>query len=331
MRALVVEDSEDDVFFITRELKRGGLMLEVRRVADAKAMKEALAEQAWDVVISDYRIPGFGGREALSLCQEAGLDVPFIVVSGAMGDETAVEMVKAGAHDYVMKENLGRLAGSVKREVEAARDRRERRRMEEASAHLAAIVEACEDAIISEGLHGTITSWNSGAERLYGYSAEEMIGRPISLLVPADRAGEQEEILKDVCAGKALGPLETFRIRKGGIVVEVSLRISPMRNRNGEVVGSAVIARDISKRKQEERDRTQLIHELSDALAKVKTLKGLLPICAGCKKIRDDAGYWEAVESYLQKHTDAEFTHALCEDCVRRLYPDIAGQVLATG
>jgi hypothetical protein len=88
------------------------------------------------------------------------------------------------------------------------------------------------------------------------------------------------------------------------------------------VTGISAIERDITARKREEQERVKLIGELTEALGNIKTLKGLLPICASCKKIRDDHGYWQKVESYISDHTQAEFTHGICPDCLRRLYPE---------
>jgi PAS domain-containing protein len=96
---------------------------------------------------------------------------------------------------------------------------------------------------------------------------------------------------------------------------------------DGKPVLQAVV-RDITARKQNEVERNQLIQDLHDALANVKSLSGLLPICASCKKIRDDKGYWSQVESYVEKHSDATFTHGICPDCIKKLYPDLAKSVL---
>jgi len=96
---------------------------------------------------------------------------------------------------------------------------------------------------------------------------------------------------------------------------------------DGKPVLQAVV-RDITGRKQNEAERNKLILDLQDALANVKSLSGLLPICASCKKIRDDKGYWSQVESYVQKHSDATFTHGICPDCIKKLYPDLAESVL---
>jgi len=322
LRVLIVEDSEDDTLLMVRELQRGGFDPVFERVQTPASMTAALQAQAWDLIISDYSMPQFGGSAALSLFKQQGLDIPFIAVSGVIGEDTAVEMMKAGADDYVMKSRLARLAPAVRRELRAAQERRVRKQAEAAMAHLASIVESCEDAIVGETLDGVVTSWNTGAQRLYGYAPQEMIGRPVSILVPAFRSYDLPEIYDQLKRGQPLEPFETVRLRKDGKAIDVSLTVSPIRDRDGRVMGASTVARDITRRKAEEQERLRLIQELTDALTQVKTLSGLLPICASCKKIRNDNGYWEAVETYISEHSDADFTHGICPECVQRLYPE---------
>ena len=178
-------------------------------------------------------------------------------------------MMKAGAHDYVMKGHLARLVPAVKRELRAARERRDRRQAEAISAYLASIVQCCDDAIIGKTLDGIVVSWNAGAERLYGYSVEEVIGRSISLLIPSYRPEELPEIFDAIKRGESVEGLETVRIRKGGKPVEVSLTISPIKDATGRVVGASTVARDITRRKQEENERLGLIQDLTAALSHV--------------------------------------------------------------
>src|SRR3990170_7729671 len=133
LRVLLVEDSEDEALLILRQLKEGGYDLSWERVDNAKAVVAALRRD-WDVVIADYNIPGFGVREALSMCRKADRDLPFIVVSGKIGEEAAIELMKAGAHDCVPKNNLPRLIPVLQRELEEAKDRKERAEAQEALA-----------------------------------------------------------------------------------------------------------------------------------------------------------------------------------------------------
>ncbi|HVR86583.1 MAG TPA: hybrid sensor histidine kinase/response regulator [Planctomycetota bacterium] len=131
LRVLIVEDSEDDTQLILRELRRGGYAPRHRRVETEETMREAISGETWDVVLADFSLPQFSGAKALALLGKSGLDLPIIIVSGAIGEATAVAAMKAGAHDYVMKSNLSRLVPAVEREIREAVVRRERRDAEE--------------------------------------------------------------------------------------------------------------------------------------------------------------------------------------------------------
>ena len=127
LKTLMVEDSENDALLLELELQRAGYQTVCERVETAAALRVALERQTWDLVIADYLLPQFDGLEALAVVKEKGLDLPFIIVSGNITDDTAVAAMKAGAHDYVMKNNLSRLGPAVERELREAAMRRERR------------------------------------------------------------------------------------------------------------------------------------------------------------------------------------------------------------
>ncbi|MGH7827582.1 MAG: EAL domain-containing protein [Candidatus Binatia bacterium] len=137
LRALLVQDSDDDAQVIIREMRRCGYNVEYQLVDTAVALSKALVEKNWDIVISDYKMPGFNGSDALKLFKRASLDSPFLMVSGAVPDETGIAMMKAGAHDYVLKENLNRLGPVIERELERAEVRRQQKRANERLQHLA--------------------------------------------------------------------------------------------------------------------------------------------------------------------------------------------------
>src|SRR5262245_53948616 len=126
LRVLFIEDSEDDMLLQLRELRRGGYDVEYIRVQTVEQVREALADPGWQLIISDYTLPRFTGLEALQLVQSAGRDVPFILISGTVGESTAVESMKAGAADYMLKDNLTRLVPAVARELREAEHRRHR-------------------------------------------------------------------------------------------------------------------------------------------------------------------------------------------------------------
>jgi two-component system cell cycle sensor histidine kinase/response regulator CckA len=130
LRALILEDSETDCALLVRALRQGGYAVSHKRVDSPAAFAASLVEGAWDVVISDYSMPGFRGTEALAALREKGLDIPFIFVSGTIGEELAVEAMRVGAQDYVMKGNLARLLPAIRREIREASARQEHRRSE---------------------------------------------------------------------------------------------------------------------------------------------------------------------------------------------------------
>src|SRR5262245_12181009 len=162
--------------------------------------------------------------------------------------------------------------GNILGVIGVARDITERKEAEEARARLAAIVESSEDAILSKNLDGIILTWNRAAEKMYGYTAAEVVGRPISLLAPPERAGEVPSILEQLRRGERLDNHETVRLRKDGTRIDVSLSISPMPDAAGRVTASSVIARDITARKRGER-RLAAEHAVTRALAESASLE----------------------------------------------------------
>jgi PAS domain S-box-containing protein len=158
---------------------------------------------------------------------------------------------KADIHEYVYSPVFG-ADGSVVAVAGITRLVTQRRKDEKTMRHHAAIVEWSDDAIISKDLDGVITSWNAGAERLFGYSAEEAIGKPMLLIIPVDRHGEEPVILDRIRRGHTIDHYETIRRRKDGSLVEVSLSVSPMKDHTGRVIGASKIARDITQQKKSE-------------------------------------------------------------------------------
>jgi len=137
LRVLIVEDSENDAELLLRELRRGGYAPEFERVETPEGLDEALSRESWDIIISDYAMPRFNGLHALKLTLEKGIDIPFIIVSGSIGEDVAVAAMKAGAHDYLMKNNLARLLPAIERELREVRVRQERRQADETIHRLA--------------------------------------------------------------------------------------------------------------------------------------------------------------------------------------------------
>jgi DNA-binding NtrC family response regulator len=137
LRVLVVEDSEDDATLVTRELARGGYKVTFTRVDTAEDLIAALEETAWDVALADFSMPRFSGTAALALVRQFDAEMPFIFVSGTIGEDAAVAAMRSGAQDYIMKGSLKRLVPAVERDLREVASRRSRRLAEERLAHLA--------------------------------------------------------------------------------------------------------------------------------------------------------------------------------------------------
>jgi response regulator RpfG family c-di-GMP phosphodiesterase len=181
IKILFVEDSDDDAHLILRELQRGGYAVEFERVETAEAMQAALARQQWDLIISDYSLPQFNAPDALALLQASQIDLPFIIASGTIGEETAISALKAGAHDFVIKGNLARLIPAIQREMREAKLRNEhfqRERELEAIASVGAALRKAKtlDEMLSHLLENTleIIQVKSGSIWMYDATTDEI-------------------------------------------------------------------------------------------------------------------------------------------------------------
>jgi PAS domain S-box-containing protein len=195
------------------------------------------------------------------------------------------------------------------------------------------LVENANSIILRSDTQGRITFFNEFAQNFFGYTEEEIVGKNLlETIVPKTETTGRDlaQMRKDLM----LYP-EKFinngneNIRRNGERVWIAWTNKAILDQHGNVTGILSVGNDITERKQAEEERKiliqelqQTLEELQEALAKVKTLSGLLPICASCKKIRDDSGYWKQIEAYIREHSDATFTHGLCPECVKKLYPD---------
>jgi two-component system, chemotaxis family, CheB/CheR fusion protein len=157
-----------------------------------------------------------------------------------------------------LRDDAGRLVGAVNMLVDIS----ERKRTGELAQRLACIVESSDDAIVSKSLDGIISTWNQGAERLFGYAADEIIGKPVTILIPPDRHDEEPRIIERILRGERIDHYETVRRRKDGSLVEISLTVSPVKNADGRIIGASKIARDITERKRKDEHIALLAREV---------------------------------------------------------------------
>ncbi len=192
LRVLIIDDSIDDADLLIRQLRRDGFDLTAERTETVDGLKAALSAQDWDIALCDYNMPGFSGMEALAIVQELRPELPFIFVSGVMGEDAAVAAMKAGAQDYVTKNSLKRLGPAIARELRDAILRRQHARAEARRSAMEAryrqILSLAPDAIVTLDEALRITMFNLAAERLFECPAEDVVGHPIDRLVPADLA-----------------------------------------------------------------------------------------------------------------------------------------------
>jgi PAS domain S-box-containing protein/putative nucleotidyltransferase with HDIG domain len=215
LRVLIVEDSEDDVLLTIRALKKGGYDPVYERVEDAGAMRKALEKESWDVILCDYRMPQFNGLAAIALLKETDIDIPLIIVSGAIGEETAVECMRSGAHDYVMKGNLSRLVPAIERELKEAESRSQLKQAEERYRNL---FENANEAIFV-AQDGKLVFLNPMTNMMIGYSSEELMANPfIEFIHPDDRDMVVDRHVRRM-KGEEVPHLYSFRIihRDGNI------------------------------------------------------------------------------------------------------------------
>jgi two-component system cell cycle sensor histidine kinase/response regulator CckA len=261
LRVLIVEDSEDDMELVLRELRRGGYAPDSERVETAEAMREALERREWDVVLSDFRLPSFSAPAALAVLQEHGLDLPFLIVSGTVGEETAVAALKAGAHDFVTKGKLARLIPAIERELREAGTRAERRRAEEALRESQRAL-----STLLSNLPGMVyrsqndPDWtmefvSEGSLDLTGYHPSELVGtRTLSyaeLIRPEDREPVWRQV-QDALRERRPFQLE-YRLRtKGGEEKWVWEQGQGIFSPDGELLALEGFVTDVTERKRAE-------------------------------------------------------------------------------
>jgi len=248
LRVLIIEDSEDDTLLLLRELRKGGYGPVYERVETPEAMSSALENQQWDIVISDYVLPKFSGLAALEVLRKSGQDLPFIILSGHIGEDIAVGAMKAGAHDYIIKGNLKRLIPAIERELREAEVRRDHKRSEEERIRLVAAVECAPDAVAITDTDWLVRYVNPAFKHVTGYSKEEIIGHRLRIL-RRDKQDEKSynEIQNILTQGKNWSGRLTNR-KKDGTSYQEEVTFSSVKDSSGTIRNYVAIKRDITEK-----------------------------------------------------------------------------------
>ena len=256
LRVLLVEDSEDDAALTLRQLKKGGYESEYKRVDTPEAMRAALEARDWDVILSDYTMPEFSGPAALALLRSMDIDLPFIVISGAMGETSAVELMKSGAHDYIMKDSLIRLVPAIERELREAEVRRARHRAEADLRLSAKVFESSVEGVMIADHDANILRVNRAFTEITGYSEADVIGRKPSILQSGRHDAEFYRGMWASINERGYWMGEIWNRRKSGEIFPEWLTISTVMNDAGQVSHLIAGFTDLSQQKHAE-DRIQ--------------------------------------------------------------------------
>ncbi|MBF0410284.1 MAG: response regulator [Candidatus Riflebacteria bacterium] len=267
LKLLIVEDSKADALLLLHELQRGDFDITYCRVDNPTDLISAIEEKTWDIIISDYVMPQFSGLRALKIVQERKLDVPFIIVTDKIAEGIAVEVMKAGAHDYLRKGNLSRLVPVVNREITEARQRKERKTSEETLRKLSYAVEQSSAIVMITDIDEKIEYVNPEFTEVTGYSSQEVIGKSPSFLA----SGDLPEIsLKEILAAKKNWKGEFLNRRKNGELYWEYAEISPALDSEGNVLSYVKIAEDITEKKRIN-EELKKARDAAESASKAKT------------------------------------------------------------
>jgi len=276
LRALIVEDRASDATLVVRELERAGYAPTWKRV-DTEEQYVSQLETLPELILADYNMPKFGAIRALEVLQTAGLDIPFIIVSGSIGEDVAVAAMKHGAADYLLKDRLGRLGPAVTNALEQSRARKEVKRTEgairESEERMRSVLESTLDCVITMDHQGRVVEFNPAAERTFGYEREGVIGQLLADLIipPASRERHQDGLARYLSTGEAplvLGKrIELTGMRSDKSEFPLELSITRMGSQEPPMFTGFI--RDITERKQAEnrlREQARLLDLAQDAI-----------------------------------------------------------------
>jgi diguanylate cyclase (GGDEF)-like protein/PAS domain S-box-containing protein len=260
---LLLEHDPTEASRVLSALTQAQGLFRTEWVARLHEAASALIERNFDCLIVGLGLPEAHGFEVVEVLRDVAVDAAVIVLTDRDDSLLAFRALQAGVDDYLLRDELPSrdLSLSVQYAIERASLKRDLKRAESSARALSAIVESTADAILTKNVHGVISTWNRGAEELYGYSAADVIGRHVDLLHPWDHK-ESVRILSSVVEGETVRRMETVHRTRSGSLIDVSLTVSPLVGEHGEHLGASVIARDIGERRElEEQLRRQALFD----------------------------------------------------------------------
>ena len=343
LRVLIIEDCEDDALLIVRELERGGYQVEFERVETAEAMQSSLTQKTWDLILTDYTLPGFNALQGLEVLKASGLDLPFILISGRIGEETAVASIKAGANDFLVKGKFDRLGPAIEHELQEAKTRREHKRAQEALKSSEAryrLAARAINAVIWEWDAKTKERiWSENMQTVFGYTPEEIDAETAwwdKHLHPEDR----ERVVADIYAlRQSTGTIwaDEYRfLRSDGSTAFIADRGYVERDADGKPLRMIGAMSDITERKRAEEQvraqaaRLKVLADASQAFAtSVQDYQGMLDLVArqiaealggvsGIRLLSDDGEWLEMASTYDMDPESVEFARILSDQTLAR-------------
>jgi hypothetical protein len=317
--ALLVDDDKD-YFILMRALlsesKVSRFQLDWASSYD-QALK-MIAQANHQVYLVDFYIDDHNGIELIKEAVSTGCNAPIILLTGQGDMEIELAAMQAGAADYLNKNLINQelLERSIRYAIE-------RNQTTEKLKEYKLAVEGSRDliAVVDRDYKYKMVNWSFLGQRKM--NREDVIERSVADVLGHDVFETAIKPNLEKCfAGETVKYEMKYTYPNIGNR-EVEVEYYPLKRENGIVYRAVAVIRDITARKAAEREREDLIAELNEALAKVKTLSGFLPICSSCKKIRDDSGYWNQIETYINEHSEAQFSHGLCPECTKTLYPKL--------
>ncbi len=327
---LIVEDDKNLNHLIKKVIERNGL--KAGQAFSGENIFSIINDSTPKLILLDHYLPDMNSIDIISELNQKDYHIPFIIMTGDGNENIAVDVMKLGARDYIPKkgnfiELIPEKINSVLKEIEISL---EMEKNDKEIRLLSLITKQVSDSILTTDLNFNITYANDSASKLYGIATNTLLRQNLVNIFDSKISTESLSEIKEIVLKKEVWTGTFIKRRPDGTTLICENRISALFEGNA-VLSFIIIQRDVTKRIKSEARREKVIMELQTALDNIKKLKGLIPICAKCKKIRDDEGYWNELELYLHEHTDADFTHGLCPDCVKELYPKAYDKLLKSG